>query len=157
MIDGMWSVPVNLPFTRYNRSLRASAMVGEIVKDLIREKRIEFEQKGASSHQDLITCLLSIRDKENKQVLSENEIVHSVMLVMVAGHDTSSVLITFIVRLLANNPTVFENILRGATKNDANAERAAQYVIKVLPNFVREIAKAPISFTSIWGRKEDNS
>ncbi|KAK3014493.1 hypothetical protein RJ639_009396, partial [Escallonia herrerae] len=112
MIDGMWSVPVNLPLTRYNRSLRASAVVGEMVIDLIHEKRVEFEQKGASSHQDLITCLLSIRGKDNTQVLSENEIVHNVMLVMVAGHDTSSVLITFIVRLLANNPTVFENILR---------------------------------------------
>ncbi|KAE8125579.1 hypothetical protein FH972_020362 [Carpinus fangiana] len=106
MMVGMWSVPVNLPYTRYNRSLRASATVQNVVKDLIREKRLELEQKGASPHQDLITCLLRIRKEDNEEALTENEIVHNVMLVMVAGHDTSSVLMTFIVRLLANELSV---------------------------------------------------
>ena len=43
MMVGMWSVPVNLPFTRYNRGLKASATVQNMVKDLIREKRVEVE------------------------------------------------------------------------------------------------------------------
>ncbi|KAA8523694.1 hypothetical protein F0562_010117 [Nyssa sinensis] len=112
MIQGMWSVPVNLPFTRYNRSLRATARVQNMLKDLIREKRVELEQQGASSHQDLITCLLSIRGKDNEELISEKEIVHNVMLVMVAGHDTSSVLISFIMRLLSNDPTVYAAVLQ---------------------------------------------
>jgi cytochrome P450 len=116
MVVGMWSVPVNLPFTRYNRGLRASATAQNMVKDLIREKRVELEQKGASPPQDLITCLLSMRKEDNKEVLTENEIVHNVMLVMVAGHDTSSVLMTFIMRLLANEPTVYAAVLQGMHK-----------------------------------------
>jgi cytochrome P450 len=113
MMPGMWSVPVNLPFTRYNRSLRASATIQNMIKDLIREKRVELEQKGASPHQDLITCLLSIRKEDNEEAVTENEIAHNVMLVMVAGHDTSSVLMTFLIRVLANEPTVYAAILRG--------------------------------------------
>lgn len=70
IIRGMWSVPVNLPFTRYNRSLRASARVQNLVKDLIQEKRMKLEQNEAPPHQDLITCLLSIRDENNKEVLT---------------------------------------------------------------------------------------
>ncbi|XP_057461095.1 beta-amyrin 28-monooxygenase-like [Actinidia eriantha] len=68
MMEDMWSIPINLPFTRYNQSLRASAQAQNIVKELIHEKRDELEKKGASSHQDLITCLLSIhgRDKAAK-------------------------------------------------------------------------------------------
>ncbi|KAE8125582.1 hypothetical protein FH972_020365 [Carpinus fangiana] len=111
MIVGTWSAPLNLPFTRYNRSLRASATAQNMIKDLIREKRVELEQKGAS-HQDLITCLLSIRKEDNEEALTEIEIVHNVMLVMIAGHDTSSVLMTFIMRLLANEPAVYAAVLQ---------------------------------------------
>ncbi|KAL5804137.1 hypothetical protein ACOSQ3_030937 [Xanthoceras sorbifolium] len=111
MIAGMWSVPVNLPFTRYNRSLKASARVQNMVKDLIQEKRKKLDQKTASPHQDLITCLLSIRDENGEEVITEKEIVHNVMLVMVAGYDTSSALITFLIRLLANDPAVYAAVL----------------------------------------------
>ena len=41
MIEGVWSIPINLPFTRYNSSLKASAKVRNMVKELIREKRVE--------------------------------------------------------------------------------------------------------------------
>ncbi|XP_073279265.1 cytochrome P450 716B1-like [Primulina huaijiensis] len=111
MIGGMWSIPVNMPFTLFNRSLKASAKVRKMLKDLILEKRIELE-KGASSHQDLITCLLSIRGEDDKELVSEDEIIHNVMLIMVAGYDTSSILITFIVRLLANDSAIYSAVLK---------------------------------------------
>ncbi|KAK9269224.1 hypothetical protein L1049_000994 [Liquidambar formosana] len=111
MLQGMLTVPVNLPFTRYNRGLRASAKAQNMVKDLIYEKRVELEQKGGSPHQDLITYLLSIRGQDN-EVITEKEIVHNILFVMVAGYDTTSVLITFIVRLLANDPAVYAAVLQ---------------------------------------------
>ncbi|KAL0306383.1 UNVERIFIED_CONTAM: Beta-amyrin 28-monooxygenase [Sesamum radiatum] len=107
MIGGMWSVPVNLLFTRFNRSLKASAEVQRMLKQLISEKRIELEN-GASSHQDLITCLLSIRGEDNQELMSEDEIIHNIMLIMV---DTSSVLITFMVLILANDPNIHAAVL----------------------------------------------
>lgn len=119
MIEGIWSVPVNLPFTSYNRSLRASAKIQNMIKELMREKERELE-KGASPHQDLITCLLSIRGKDNEEVITEQEIVDNVMLVMVAGYDTSAVLITFIVRLLANDPDIHAAVLKGINNIKVN-------------------------------------
>ncbi|KAL3851222.1 hypothetical protein ACJIZ3_013104 [Penstemon smallii] len=115
MLGGMWSLPINLAFTRFNQSLKASAKVQKLLKELICEKRNELE-KGASSHQDLITCLLSIRGDDTKELVSEDEIIHNVLLIMIAGHDTSSVLINFIVRLLANDATVYEAVLRRRKK-----------------------------------------
>jgi len=92
----MWSIPINLPFTRYNRSLQASASIRNMTKDLIGEKRMELAKKGVNPHKDLISCMLSTRDENNREVINENEIMDNVMLVMTAGHDTSSVLITFL-------------------------------------------------------------
>ena len=111
MIEGIWSVPINLPFTRYSRSLQASTKIRSMIKELMRDKEEELEN-GASAHQDLITCLLSMRGKD-KQLLTEKEIVDNVLLVMTAGHDTAAVLITFMVRLLANDPLVYTAVLKG--------------------------------------------
>ncbi|PON51524.1 Cytochrome P450, E-class, group I [Parasponia andersonii] len=112
MMDGMWSVPLNFPFTRYSRSLKASKMVQNIVSQLIHEKRVELEQKGASPQQDLITCLLSIRNDKNEEMITEKEIVHNVVLVMTAGHDTSSILLTFMLRFLSTEPAIYEAVLQ---------------------------------------------
>lgn len=112
MIAGIWSVPINLPFTRYNRSLRASARIQTMLKEILHKKKIELKQNGASARQDLISCLLGMVDEDGNQVMSEKEIIHNIMLVMVAGHDTSSVLITFIIRLLATEPAIYEAVLQ---------------------------------------------
>lgn len=111
MIEGMWSVPINMPFTRFNRGLKATAQVREMLNGLVYEKRVELD-KGASPHQDLITRLLSIRGDDGKELISQDEIVHNASLIMVAGHDTSSILITFIIRLLANDSSIYETVLR---------------------------------------------
>ncbi|KAJ4726093.1 Cytochrome P450 [Melia azedarach] len=138
MVEGMWSVPVNLPFTRFSSSLRASARVQTMVKDLIREKRMKLEQKTAAPHDDLITCLLSIRNENNEEVISENEIVHNVMLIMVAGHDTSSVLITFLMRLLADDPAIYAAVLQ---------EQAAVAKGKIKGEFLRWEDLAKMKYT----------
>lgn len=114
MIEGMWSIPLDMPLTRFRRALKASLKVQDMVKELIHEKTLKLEQNGASSLQELITCLLSIQNKDNNEaIMTEKEIVHNVMLVMVAGYDTSSVLITFIMRFLAKEPAVYEVVLKG--------------------------------------------
>ncbi|KAF5196854.1 Cytochrome p450 [Thalictrum thalictroides] len=109
----MWSVPVNLPFTRYNRSIRASSMIQSMFKDIIGEKRLALEKGHASPDQDLITSLLNIHGNGKKTMLSESEIVDNVMPVTTTGYDTSSVLITFMVQLMASDPIVYAVVLRG--------------------------------------------
>ncbi|GAV68640.1 p450 domain-containing protein [Cephalotus follicularis] len=111
MLDGVWSIPINLPFTGYNRSLRATARVRKIVRDLIHEKRVQLG-KGASPYQDLITCLLSIRNDNNEELITEEEILHNATFVMGAGYETTSSLITFLIRLFANDPAVHASVLQ---------------------------------------------
>ncbi|KAI4306083.1 hypothetical protein L6164_029392 [Bauhinia variegata] len=112
VLEGVWSVPINLPFTRYNQSLKASARIPNMLKELVLRKKMELEQKGASPRQDLITCLLSMLDDDKKEIMTEKEIIQNAMFVMVAGHDTTSTLLTFIIRLFENEPTVYAAVLQ---------------------------------------------
>jgi cytochrome P450 family 26 subfamily A len=112
MMRGMVSVPINIPFTSYNRSLKASARIQNMLKEIVHQKTVEQEKSGVNPRQDLISCMLSMVE-DDKQVLTEKEIIHNAMLVMVGGYDTSSVLITFIIRVLANEPAICAAVLQG--------------------------------------------
>ncbi|KAL7111416.1 hypothetical protein ACP275_05G085900 [Erythranthe tilingii] len=117
VIDGMVALPINLPFTRFNRSLRARSKVKDIVMDVIREKRRQMEiQETLDNHhqyQDLITKFLSMKNEDDNTtpLLSDEEIVDNCTIAMTAGHDTTSILLTFLVKLLSENPHVYENVL----------------------------------------------
>lgn len=113
VLDGMWSVPVNLPFTAFRKSLRASARARRVLEATVREKKANLEQGRSSPTDDLISYLVSLRDDSGKQLLTEEEIVDNAMVVLVAGHDTSSVLMTFMVRHLAGDPATLAAMVQG--------------------------------------------
>ncbi|GMP69887.1 hypothetical protein CsSME_00028973 [Camellia sinensis var. sinensis] len=112
MIKGMLSVPMNLSFTRFNHSLRARAKMKTILMDLTSEKRVALEKNGASPHQDLSICLLSIHNEDNSALLSDKEIEDNAVIIMIGGYDTSSILLTFLIRLLANEPSIYATIVQ---------------------------------------------
>jgi cytochrome P450 len=113
MLEGMWAVPVNLPFTAFSRSLKASGRARRVLKGITREKKEKVEQGKASRNSDLITCLLSLTDEHGGRVLTDEEIVDNAMVALIAGQDTSSILMTFMVRQLANDPTTLAAMVQG--------------------------------------------
>ncbi|KAK3188346.1 hypothetical protein Dsin_027907 [Dipteronia sinensis] len=112
MMDGLVSIPINLPFTQFNRSLKATAKVRTMITNLIHDKREALKQNTALLRQDFITCLLDVQSKGNLIVISDEEIVDNSIIIMFAGHDTSATLLSFLVRLLASNPSVRANIVQ---------------------------------------------
>ncbi|KAG6754553.1 hypothetical protein POTOM_040342 [Populus tomentosa] len=110
LLKGVLSVPINLPFTCFNHSLRASEKIQAVTMDLIHEIRTALEHRA---NFDLITSLLSLRNKDNSASLSDQEIIDIVLVIMIAGYDTSSILLTFLIGLLANNPSVYASICQG--------------------------------------------
>ncbi|KAI3680547.1 hypothetical protein L6452_35320 [Arctium lappa] len=126
MIEGLLAIPINLPFTQFSRGIVARKKLVPMVIDLIREKREAIEErKQTGPHKDLITSLLSIRDEDNLPTMSDEEIIDNIIAVMIAGYDTTSVLVTFLVRLLATDGSIYSAIAREQeeiTKNKALGE-----------------------------------
>ncbi|KAG6423523.1 hypothetical protein SASPL_113922 [Salvia splendens] len=110
VIEGTFVAPINLPFTRFNRSIRARSEVGAIIREVIREKRAKLE-KGEKGH-DLITSLLSMCDEDGLPLLSDQEIEDNCTVTMVAGYDTTSGLLTYLVKLIAEHPNVYQLLLK---------------------------------------------
>ncbi|KAK9064186.1 hypothetical protein SSX86_015566 [Deinandra increscens subsp. villosa] len=114
LIEGLLSIPINLPFTKFGRGIIAREKLVPMISQLIREKREALEEQNQqhNSHKDLITSLLSIHDNDSSTMMSEEEIIDNILALMVAGYDTTSVLLTFLVKLLANDKSIYSTIVR---------------------------------------------
>ncbi|KAK3125178.1 hypothetical protein QOZ80_7BG0601300 [Eleusine coracana subsp. coracana] len=126
MLEGMWSVPLDLPFTAFRRSLRASKRARRVLEATLKEKRDKLERGESSPADDLLSCLASLRDEgSGRRLLTDEEIVDNAMVVLVAGHDTSSVLMTFMMRHLVGDPATLATMVQEhdeIAKNTAEGE-----------------------------------
>ncbi|TVU38841.1 hypothetical protein EJB05_12233, partial [Eragrostis curvula] len=103
VMEGMWSVPVNQPFTAFSRSIKAGARARRLLAGIARETKAKLERGQATPSSDLIACLLSLADNRGARLLSEEEIVQNSMVALIGGQDTTSILMTFMIRQLAND------------------------------------------------------
>jgi cytochrome P450 len=106
------SIPVNIPFTKFNKGLSASRRIRKLLRQIAHEREAAFQQGYCSSADDFFTYMLALRS-EGKHSLTVEDIVDNAILLLIAGYETSSVLITFLIRQLANEPDILGKITDG--------------------------------------------
>lgn len=110
-LKGIISIPINLPGTRFYRAKKATAAIKKEVHKLVRERRCALEQRTAEATRDLLSHLLTTPD-ENGKLMAESVIVNNILMLLFAGHDTSSVAITMLMKSLAEAPPhVYNKVL----------------------------------------------
>ncbi|KAL3850368.1 hypothetical protein ACJIZ3_012250 [Penstemon smallii] len=111
-IKGVISVPINFPGTRFFNAKRATAAIRKELEIIIRRRRVALEQKTATSSQDdLMSHLLQCPD-ENGKFMSESVIINNILLLLFAGHDTSSSALTVVMKRLGEYPEVYDQVLK---------------------------------------------
>ena len=114
LTQGFLSVPIDIPGTAFNRALKASKFIHGELLEIIRKRKMELQQKGESALRDLLFHMLSALH-ENGDVKSEMEISTQVICLLFATHHTTSSVITFILKYLAEFPDVYSKVLKGNT------------------------------------------
>jgi len=106
---GLFTLPLNLPWTRFGRAYRCRRLLLQGLEDLIRQR-----QQAPDPGQDALGILLQARDEQG-QGLSLAELTDQVLLLLFAGHETLTSAIASLVLLLAQHSPV---------KQRARAEQA---------------------------------
>ncbi|KAI3723347.1 hypothetical protein L2E82_34852 [Cichorium intybus] len=86
------------------------AKLGSMFDIFLKDRRVALEEGKASPSQDLQSHLLTSSD-ENGRLLTETEIANNILLLLFAGHDTSTVTITLLIKSLGEYPDVYEKVL----------------------------------------------
>ncbi|KAH6803587.1 hypothetical protein C2S51_031834 [Perilla frutescens var. frutescens] len=116
-LKGIISIPINFPGARFYRAKRATSAIKNELHKLVRERKCALEQRTCAAAalpadcQDLLSHLLVTPD-ENGRFMPESVIVNNILMLLFAGHDTSSVAITMLLKNLAQFPDVYDRVLR---------------------------------------------
>lgn len=97
---GYNSMPVNLPGTLFNKSMKARKELAQIVAQIISTRR---EMK--KDHQDLLSSFMG-----DKNSLTDEQIADNVIGVIFAARDTTASVLTWIIKYLAENPSVLQAV-----------------------------------------------
>ncbi|XP_011089169.1 beta-amyrin 28-oxidase [Sesamum indicum] len=145
-LKGIISVPVNFPGTRFYKAKRATSAIKSQLQKIVRQRRAALEQRTAVPSQDLLSHLLVAPD-ENGKFMSEPVIVNNILMLLFAGHDTSSVAITMLMKNLAQLPDIYEKVLREQNEI-ASSKEAGEFLqwedvqkMKYSWNVVCEVAR----------------
>ncbi|KAK8945937.1 Abscisic acid 8'-hydroxylase 1 [Platanthera guangdongensis] len=95
---GYNSMPLNIPGTLFHRAMKARRQLGVLVARIISFRR------RSSGSDDSVDLLASFMDE--KEALTDDQIADNVIGVIFAARDTTASVITWILKYLAENPTV---------------------------------------------------
>nr|GLL48752.1 abscisic acid 8'-hydroxylase 3-like [Ipomoea trifida] len=97
---GYNSMPVNLPGTLFHKSMKARAELAKILAKILCIRR-----QSSETHNDLLGSLMA--DNEG---LTDEQIADNIIGVIFAARDTTASVLTWILKFLAENPTVLEAV-----------------------------------------------
>jgi cytochrome P450 len=103
-------MPLWMPFPKYRQFLKARETFDEIVYGLIRERRADGEDHG-----DLTSMLLSAKDEETGETMSDTQVRDELMTFLMAGHETVSAGLAWVWYLLSKNPECWDRVVEEVT------------------------------------------
>jgi len=102
--DGLFSIPLDLPFTRFGKAKNARKLLLAELEKIIRDR-----QQGIPGGNDALGLLISARDDEGNS-LSVEELKDQVLLLLFAGHETLTSAIASFCLLVAQHPNVMAKV-----------------------------------------------
>ncbi|CAN1835556.1 Abscisic acid 8'-hydroxylase 3 [Linum perenne] len=95
----MLAFPLRLPWTRFNKGLKARERVMKRLENMMSERR----ERPTHDEQDFLQQLLG---GEGSSKLTDGEIKDNILTMIIAGQDTTASAMTWIVKYLGDNPEV---------------------------------------------------
>ncbi|KAL8110889.1 beta-amyrin 6-beta-monooxygenase-like [Apium graveolens] len=113
VITGLFSVPINLPGTAFNKSVKGGKMVREELLKVISKRRKEMmdRKETSPSSPDFLSRLLELQD-ENGKFLSDKEICNNIIGLLLASYEATSTALTFMLKSLAELPHIYDQVYK---------------------------------------------
>ncbi|KAL6843264.1 hypothetical protein ACP4OV_026977 [Aristida adscensionis] len=103
LVRGILAVPLDLPFTTFHKCLTASQRGRRIVAGIIEERRAKLASGKISAADDVVNHMLA-------EGLPDEETIDNIMFLMIAAHDTTASLLTFLLRHLEANQDAYAKV-----------------------------------------------
>ncbi len=104
-INNLWTEPLWMPTPRNKRFIKAKQTLDNLILDIIDNRR-----QNPSERNDLLSMLMSARDEQTGEGMSDEQLQNEAITLLVAGHETAASSLAWTWYLLAQHPHIAENL-----------------------------------------------
>ncbi|KAL8158765.1 hypothetical protein V2J09_000302 [Rumex salicifolius] len=112
LASGLVTFPINFPGTSFYRAMKAAKLINKELIEVIKKRKLDLANNKATPNQDILSHMLTAPIEagtgEEKKFMNEDDIANIIIGLLLAGHDSSSAAITFIIKYLAELPHVYD-------------------------------------------------
>ncbi|KAI4387956.1 hypothetical protein MLD38_000338 [Melastoma candidum] len=147
------ALPLKVPGTAFHRGIQARDRMYEMLDDIIHRRR-----EGKDFHDDFLESLIMKHTKgadqeANNEKLTDKQMKDNILTLLVAGHDTTTAALTWLMKFLGENPYVLERLreehqqIRESGKGGENLSWSEinnmPYTLKVISETLRRATILP--------------
>lgn len=103
-----WAPPEWVPTSANRRFAKAKQTLDDVVNGIIAERRGAGPRAGS---EDLLDILMGTRDEETGEGMTDAQLRDEILTIMLAGHETTAMTLTWTMHLLAQNPEIEAKLL----------------------------------------------
>ena len=105
-------MPIDFPGTPFNKAIKAAKLIRKDLYKMIKQRKVDLAEGNATPTQDILSHMLLTPD-EHGTYLKESDIADKILGLLVAGFDTLSAALTFIVKYLGELPHIYDAVYKG--------------------------------------------
>ena len=111
VLEGVFAPPITFPGSKFSRARKARLEIEKMLVSAVREKRKEMERRLEGEKDELLMSKLV--SGMIKGVISEEEVIDNMVLLVFAAHDTTSYAIAMTFKMMAQHPNCYALLLQG--------------------------------------------
>lgn len=108
---GIVSIPIDFPGTPFNKAVKAAKVIRKELMVFIKQRKHDLAMKKATPTQDILSHMLNVVDEDGKH-LSDWDVADKILGLLIAGQDTLTAAMTFIVKYLAELPHIYDIVYK---------------------------------------------
>lgn len=140
----IFNLPLWIPFRSHRKITKALNSMHFFVDSIIKNRR-----KQNNTGNDLLSELLQAQDPETGEKMSDREIRDQAMAILMAGHETTAIALTFSWILLAQHPDIQENLYKEAAAfQDPKLLAQQSRYLSLAHNVMQETMRL---YPPVWG------
>ncbi|HEX3766977.1 MAG TPA: cytochrome P450 [Puia sp.] len=112
--------------------LRRSAKMREILREIIANRKAEIK-----SHNDLLDMLLNTRYEDTGEVMTEEQLIDEIHVLLFAGHETTANTLSWLLYLLASHPEVLKKLKSAIESVTIRESPKNEYINAVISEAMR--------------------
>ncbi|GKA30165.1 abscisic acid 8'-hydroxylase 3-like protein [Tanacetum coccineum] len=99
------SLPFNIPGTAFYRGMKARDRMFEMLDAIIARRRT-----GIDLQQDFLGSLIKKHGSDDDEKLTDAQMKDNILTLLIAGHDTTTAALTWLVKFLGENPAALDSL-----------------------------------------------